>query len=292
MAEEGEEVDIQPRPLTVEVAAGGLSSLKDVGHLAFNYTKLDLVGKSLIDLAELHRYTSLQLLDVSDNQIADAAPISKLPGLLSGKLNNNKIESISNLAEMESLQLLSLKGNALTEVTQLNTPMLLYLNVDGNQIATLSNAFQLASKLSVLEARENKLTTTAGIENLQELEEAHFSTNEIADLCLGSMPQLRKLSLNGNQIATLSAFQNNASSLEHLDLSTNIIESAKELVHLEGLKRLRTLSFAENAITGVDKYRNHVHAVLPQLETLDGEPFSEEDREPPPPPIEEDPPAE
>ena len=66
---------------------------------------------------------------------------------------------------------------------------------------------------------------------------------------------------------------------------------ADEIAHLAGLTQLRILSFAECPITGAEKYRNHVHAVLPQLESLDGEPFSEEDMEPPPAPVTEEAPA-
>jgi len=40
--EEGEVEEQQPVPLTTEVAAPGLSALRDVGNLSFNYTKLEL----------------------------------------------------------------------------------------------------------------------------------------------------------------------------------------------------------------------------------------------------------
>ena len=44
--EEGADEEQGPTPLTAEVAAAGLSLLKDVGHLSFNYTKLDLVVRA------------------------------------------------------------------------------------------------------------------------------------------------------------------------------------------------------------------------------------------------------
>jgi len=280
--------------LTLEVAAGGLSLLKDVGHLSFNYTKLDLVGKSLLDLQELHQYPSLQILDVSDNQIADATQLGTLPALLSAKLDQNKIQSMESVDQMEHLQLLSLKANEITQLPLLKMPTLHYLNIDGpgNEITTLSGALTACTKLVTIEARENKLTTTEGIEELEELENAYFSNNEIVDLRLGTMPQMRTLVLSTNQIASLTAFQDNVSNLEHLDLSSNAVASAKEFANLSGLKQLRTLTFAENPVTGVDKYRNHIYAVLPHLESLDGEPFADEDREPPPEIVDEEAPAE
>lgn len=278
--------------------------MKDVGHLSFNYTKLDLVGKNLIDLEALPKYTALQLLDVSQNELTSVDQLSKCSNLLSVKIDQNQISSLDGLMAtigagepMDSLQNLSIKGNKLSGVpSALPLPMLLYVNLDQNELTTLSGTFTVATKLTKLEARENKLTTTAGIEELEDLEEAHFSTNEITELVLGANPNLKVLALNGNQISSLASFAGNAPNLETLDMSQNPtlgeaegFNFATEVAHLSGLTRLKTLSFAESPVTGADKYRNHVHAVLPHLESLDGEPFSEEDREPPPAPVEEAP---
>merc|ERR1712224_659147 len=104
-AEDGEETEQQPTSLTMDVAAGGLSLLKDTnGSLNFNYTKLDMAGKMLIDLQDLHRYQDLRLLDVSNNQITDSSQISKLTNLLSAKLDNNQIASMEGMVLLEYLQ--------------------------------------------------------------------------------------------------------------------------------------------------------------------------------------------
>jgi len=291
-AEDGEETEQQPTSLTMDVAAGGLSLLKDTnGSLNFNYTKLDMAGKMLIDLQDLHRYQDLRLLDVSNNQITDSSQIGNLPNLLSAKLDNNQLAALDGIGLHNCLQLLSLKGNQLTALPELDMPMLSYLILDSNQLTTLPS-LERCTQLKTIEARENQLTTTAGIESLANLEEAHFATNAITEFVLGPAPALTKLNLSGNQITTLQALASNASNLEELDLGTNTVASVGELNHLSGLKQLRTLVLTENPVAGVDKYRNFVHAILPQLETLDGEPYSEEDREPPPePPPEEDAPA-
>jgi len=282
-----EDGDVVPTSLTTEIAAGGLSMLKDVGHLSFNYTKLDLTGKALVDLQELNKYTALLLLDLSDNQISDVSQLSKLPALMSAKLDNNKITSLDVSTTLECLQLLSLKSNELTAVPQLNMPTLLHLNLDGNQVSSLEGAFSCSSKLRTLHVRDNKLSSSIGIENLQELEEAYFCTNEITEVKLGN-PQLRTLDLSTNQISSLASFENTVGHLEHLDLNTNQIASVKELAHLVGLRCLKTLKLAENPVTGLDGYRKHVHAILPQLETLDGELWADEDLEDPPPIVEEE----
>ena len=82
----------------------------------------------------------------------------------------------------------------------------------------------------------------------------------------------------------MAALLGKCSSLEHLDLSGNAVESLDELANIAHLSQLKVLNLTDNPITGQDKYRNFDHAVLPQLETLDGEPYSEEDMEPPPEP--------
>ena len=45
--------------------------------------------------------------------------------------------------------------------------MLMYLNLDGNNLTSLAGTLDACKKLSKLEVRENKLTTTAGIEGLE-----------------------------------------------------------------------------------------------------------------------------
>jgi len=295
--EEGEQEEVPATSLTMDIAAGGLSMLKDVGAngqagtLSFNYTRLELAGRNLIDLQDLHKYPALRLLDVCNNQIADAAQVGKLQGLLSAKLDGNKLASLDGLSSLEHLQLLSAKSNAITSIETLSLSKLKFLSLDGNQLTSLP--LSACTNLTVLEARDNKLTSTAGIEGLENLEELHLARNEITELRLGPMPCLRVLAMPTNQVATLSAFcgENdvaNAPNLEQLDMSTNTVASAKEFASLAGLKQLKSLTLAESPASAVDKYRNHIHGVLPDLATLEGESFAEEDLEPPPP-IEEEP---
>lgn len=286
--EEGEVEEQQPVPLTTEVAAPGLSALRDVGNLSFNYTKLELTGKLLVDLQDLPKYPALRLLNLSDNQISDATNVNDLRDLLSANLNNNKLTSLNGLTSLMNLQLLSLTGNQIASIDTFDFPMLMYLTLDGNQLTALPPSLSSCSKLRVLEVRDNKLTSTAGIEGLNDLEEARLERNEISELFLGPLPQLKILTLANNQILSLASFSgDSATNLEQLDLSTNTLASAKELSCLQGLSRLQSLTMAESPVTGVDKYRNHVHAAVPSLGTLEGEPYSEEDREPPPEIVEE-----
>jgi len=281
MADEVEEDtgEIKPTSLTPEVASGGLSLLIDVGCLEFNYIKLDLAGKSLIDLQDLHQYPAIRFLDVSNNSVTDATALGKLGSLLSAKLDNNQLSTFS-ISALSNLQNLSLEGNQLGSIESLDQPMLLHLNFNSNQLTQLPSLS--CPNLKTVEARMNKLNSTKGIETLSRLEEINLETNEITELVLGPLPDLTRLILSGNQIGNLEAFSTACCSLEELDLSNNAIASPKELSNFRGLTSLRTLSLAGNPVTETDKYRNHVHAVLPHLETLDGEPYSEEDHEPPP----------
>jgi len=240
-------------------------------------------GKKLKDLQELHRYGALLILDVSNNLITDASQVNKLPKLLSAKFDNNQIASMDSLVMFDCLQLLSLKGNQLSSPPPLEMPMLMYLNLDSNQLEQLP-VLEKCPRLKRIEARANKITSLTGIGVLEELEEAHFPGNAITDLVLGPMQQLMILDLSENQISSLQAFDNNVSNLEQLNLSNNKVESVGELAHLSELKRLRSLQLASNPVAEVEKFRNHVHAILPDLDVLDGEPFTEEDREPPPEP--------
>jgi len=98
---------------------------------------------------------------VSQNELTSVDTLSKLSNLLSVKIDQNAIESLDGLMAaigsgepMDSLQNLSVKGNKLSGVpSALPLPMLLYVNMDQNELTTLSGTFAVATKLTKLEVR-------------------------------------------------------------------------------------------------------------------------------------------
>merc|ERR1711865_206484 len=117
--EEEEPAEVVPSTsLTREVAATGVSNLREINHLGFGYTKLELRGglkeeskaeeedaeaevvtKRLIDLEHLSKLQYLEIVDLGDNLLEDIQAVGTLKSLLSLKLDKNQIASMGSLMQ-------------------------------------------------------------------------------------------------------------------------------------------------------------------------------------------------
>jgi len=102
--------------------------------------------------------------------------------------------------------------------------------------------------------------------------------NDLDDISIVSQMQaLEVLSLSVNNISTLKDVQN-CSSLRELYLRKNVIADINEVRYLANLRKLRTLWLGENPIADIPNYRFFVIKCLPQIEKLDADMVSMEDR--------------
>jgi cilla- and flagella-associated protein len=91
------------------------------------------------------------------------------------------------------------------------------------------------------------------------------------------MQALEVLSLSVNNISTLKDVQN-CYNLKELYLRKNSISDIFEVRYLQPLKRLRTLWLGENPIADIPGYRHFVIKCLPQIEKLDNDMVSADDK--------------
>lgn len=91
------------------------------------------------------------------------------------------------------------------------------------------------------------------------------------------MNALEVLSLSVNNISTLRDVQN-CYNLRELYLRKNSISDVNEVRYLMNLRKLRTLWLGENPIADIPKYRWFVIKCLPQIEKLDNDMVTAEDR--------------
>jgi Leucine-rich repeat (LRR) protein len=91
------------------------------------------------------------------------------------------------------------------------------------------------------------------------------------------MPSLEVLSLSVNNISTLRDVQG-CHNLRELYLRKNTISDIFEVRYLQPLKRLRTLWLGENPIADIPGYRHFVIRCLPQIEKLDNDMVSADDK--------------
>lgn len=91
------------------------------------------------------------------------------------------------------------------------------------------------------------------------------------------MSALEVLSLSVNNISTLKDVQN-CYNLKELYLRKNSISDINEIRYLQPLRRLKILWLGENPIADIPGYRLFVLKCLPQIEKLDNDNVSADEK--------------
>ncbi|XP_034550788.1 leucine-rich repeat-containing protein 23 [Notolabrus celidotus] len=283
--EEGVEEDkkVQVCHLTPETISRGLSLLCRTGNgLGHAFVRLDIKDNGLNDIAAISNYIHIRFLDVSNNHLTDLSPLASLTQLLWLKVDNNAVACFEGqpFTQLPYLQWLSLAGNRLTDVVGLVGPALESLNLTGNSIQRV-NGLQggFFTNLVTLELRGNQLDTTAGI-SLPNLQHLYLAQNVIKHLeGLERLERLTTLHLRDNQLDTLEGLSSNMTCLQYLNVRGNAILDQKGLQSLSHVsKTLKALVLSENPLVETTDYRLSVLIRLPQLERLDKDPVSSEER--------------
>ncbi|XP_037335240.2 leucine-rich repeat-containing protein 23 [Pungitius pungitius] len=269
--------------LTKETISRGLSLLCRTGNgLGHAFVKVNLKDNGLNDIAAIASFTHLRFLDVSNNHLIDLSPLASLTQLLWLKVDKNAVECFKGqpFAQLTYLQWLSMAGNRLADLDGLVGPSLESLNLTGNRIERV-NGLQSGSlaNLVTLELRGNKLDTTDGI-NLPNLRQLYLAQNVIKHLeGLEKLERLTTLHLRDNRLDTLDGLSPNMKCLQYLNVRNNVILDEKDLQGLALVsKTLRALVLSDNPLVDTTGYRVSVLTLLPQLERLDKDPVSPEER--------------
>eukprot|EP00434_Breviolum_minutum_P034059 symbB.v1.2.030144.t1/scaffold3365.1/size58364/10 len=132
--------------------------------------------------------------------------------------------------------------------------------------------------LEELQLQENQLTSLKGLGCLKSLKSLVVSSNQLTSLEGLDAPVLKKLDVSKNQLAVLEHLDK-APVCEELDVSENQLSAEDpnlpELRRLANEKMLQSLTISGNA----SDLRIEVVVVAPQVQTIDGEPVTQEDRE-------------
>ncbi|XP_034393948.1 leucine-rich repeat-containing protein 23 isoform X1 [Cyclopterus lumpus] len=281
--QEAEEEKAPVCVLTQETIERGLSLLCRTGNgLGHAFVKMDLKNNGLNDIAAIGSYPHLRFLDVSNNRLVDLSPLASLTQLLWLKVDNNAVECFKRqpLAQLTYLQWLSMAMNRLTDLDGLVGPALESLNLTGNSIKKVAGLQSSCfANLVTLELRGNQLDTTDGI-NLPNLQQLYLAQNVIKRLeGLEKLERLTTLHLRDNQLDTLNGLSSNMKCLQYLNVRGNAIldENALQCLALMS-KTLRALVLSDNPLVETTDYRLNVLILLPQLEQLDKDPVSPEER--------------
>lgn len=230
------------------------------------------------DLTGLEKFTGLEVLSLTGNQIGDLGPLSHLTSLEELSLALNQVSDISDLAGLHSLTALNLAFNQISDISPLaNLNSLTALSLDGNQVTDAGPLGTLTS-LTYLVLTTNQITDVSPLGHLTSLTYLYLSQNQITDVsALAGLNSLTLLWLDQNQITDISPLAR-LTDLTDLFLYKNLITDVSPLA---GLNLLGVLSLDSNRIIDLSSLSGQAAAITtahdqrpPDLSASVGAPIS------------------
>ncbi|KAI2617441.1 hypothetical protein GGR54DRAFT_607747 [Hypoxylon sp. NC1633] len=194
---------------TVVTLNASNNSIEHLDGVPGSVRNLRITHNHLSELTAWGHLMNLQYIDVSNNQINSLHAFKDLVHLRSLRADNNQISSLDGIKMHDSLQVLRARGNLLNEVNLDGTKLqrLTELDLEDNQISSIHGIEQLAC-LVTLNLQHNYLTTFSpstevSVPNLKYLT---LSGNDLATLDLSHFPSLRLLHADRNRLSTITGF--------------------------------------------------------------------------------------
>lgn len=272
---------------------------------------LNLAYKSISSMPSVfNKLENLERLNLSGNQLTTIPKgfASSLPNLRALTIDNSALSSISELCNLDSLRLLAVFNNKLSdiphEINKLKQLKVLTLS-SGYQYSCSNEFFQIYETIYELEKLEsltiNHVTEceiSPKIANLKQLKFLDLSQNYINFLPeeIGKMDQLETLVLNNNilktipntignlrvkalhlsenQLSSLPETIGNLSNLTKLDLFGNKLKELPEAIGQ--LSNLKELTLSNNVLSKLPKSIKQLKNLKALY--LDGNSISEEDQ--------------
>jgi Leucine-rich repeat (LRR) protein len=218
---------------------GALAGLVESGEIPADVTALDLSNNFIADIAPLARLQNLQALNLYGNYIYDLGPLKGLAGLKILDLGYNLIQDLTPLQSLTQLAELNISQNLAADLTPLGgLGNLNRLYARDNPLETFPAAFPKLVGLDLSAAGLGELSFVA---NLTALKDLYVSENEITDLSpLAALGDLRVLDISFNQVRDLSPL-GGLKNLDHLYARENPLEN---LPAVSGLTTLTALDLS------------------------------------------------
>lgn len=239
-----------------------------------NLSGLDLAAlpEALLSPKSLPEASSVRALDLSCNRLRrlelDLSPLTSLETL---NLSDNQLTTLEGLILPASLRTLQLNGNQLASFPLLTLlsqcPSLTSLYLSGNKLASLPEGLEELVALRTLYLGSNQLSSLPeGLLFPPGLVSLYLGGNRLSAVpaTLGLLTRLRVLHLHDNQLTELPASLVQLSELEVLNLHRNRL--ALLPVELLGLRKLRQLSVRQNPL--LTRFAGSYHRHLPSLQEL------------------------
>ncbi|KAG9294239.1 hypothetical protein G9A89_021598 [Geosiphon pyriformis] len=209
------------------------NSLRDLPEELLKLTKLEILDLSNNCIAEFHprlkfkRLRNMRRLNLDNNGLIDITSITKLKTLRELRVNNNFLDNLTpDIGRLVKLKHLHLSNNDLSSLpeTICRLRCLTVLRLNNNHIRNLPSSFCSLRQLQVLEIRGNLLSQLP--ENLKDLE--NLTELDISQNNLGLLPnditrctKLVKLDVHSNQLESIPLKIGQLSRLVNLNLQNN-----------------------------------------------------------------------
>jgi hypothetical protein len=170
--------------------------------------KLDLSMSTLSFIPEeINDLLTLEILDLSCNQLTTPPDVAKLTNLKTLNLSCNQLTTPPDVAKLTNLKTLNLSFNQLTTSPDVaNLTSLEGLGLSYNQLTTPPDVTKLTN-LKTLNLSSNQLTTSPDVANLTSLEVLTLSENHLTTFPdMSNLTHLQALLLLPNRSLTISSY--------------------------------------------------------------------------------------
>ncbi|NXW49584.1 CNTRL protein, partial [Nyctiprogne leucopyga] len=152
---------------------------------------------------------------------------------------------------------------------------------DGDKKFKYIENLEKCSKLETLNLCNNQIEKMEKLDKLMKLRELNLSCNKISKIeGIEHMQNLQKLNLAGNEIEHIPVWVGKKlRSLRILNLKQNKVSSLRDIAKLKPLQDLTSLVLAANPVVSLPHYRSYTIFHLRALESLDGQPVTNQDRQ-------------
>ncbi|KAL7718027.1 Adenylate cyclase [Entamoeba marina] len=228
----------------------GNGNLVNIPTIGGNNCMLRIFNNNVTSV-DLLKNVTIDLLDLSKNQLKECPTFSKLNKIFKLDISNNCISSITTQHINTSLLSLDISNNLLT-----NFPLALFecthlitLNISSCHLITIPKGISSLINLEQLIAINNHIIqVNDAITSLTKLTLFYAQTNQLQQfpIHLLSIHSLRDISLANNSIQTIPSQITNLSNLRCIDLSCNDI---KDMTPLCSMQSLITINMSYNLLT-------------------------------------------
>jgi hypothetical protein len=193
--------------LTRKMIGDSLSVLaRTADGLGHAYVRAQCPDRLCRDIEHIREFPHLRVVELQGNRVGDLSPLAGLPQLLLLNLDRNGLAALGDFGSLEHLQEVSLQGNVLQDLGDAlaSHPALERVRCGRNKLTSFASVAGQLPRLAVLDARGNRLRTTATINDLPALRELYLAENRISKVeGLAGLPALEVLHLRGNRIAAI-----------------------------------------------------------------------------------------